>query len=35
MQYGMIGYYIPHSVFPPGYHCDPRPAPRLRRAGLA
>jgi hypothetical protein len=24
MQYGMIGYYVPHSVFPPGYHCDPR-----------
>jgi Domain of unknown function (DU1801) len=24
MQYGMIGYYIPHSIFPPGYHCDPK-----------
>jgi hypothetical protein len=24
MQYGMIGYYLPHSVYPPGYHCDPR-----------
>lgn len=24
MQYGMIGYHIPHSVYPPGYHCDPR-----------
>ena len=24
MQYGMIGYYVPHTVFPPGYHCDPR-----------
>lgn len=23
MQYGMIGYFIPHSVYPPGYHCDP------------
>lgn len=23
MQYGMIGYYLPHSVYPPGYHCDP------------
>jgi hypothetical protein len=23
MQYGMIGYYVPHSVYPPGYHCDP------------
>jgi hypothetical protein len=24
MQYGMIGYYVPHEVYPPGYHCDPR-----------
>lgn len=24
MQYGMIGYYVPHSVYPAGYHCDPR-----------
>jgi len=24
MQYGMIGYYVPHSVYAPGYHCDPR-----------
>jgi len=24
MQYGMIGYYVPHKIFPPGYHCDPR-----------
>lgn len=24
MQYGMIGYYVPHRVFPTGYHCDPR-----------
>lgn len=24
MQYGMIGYYVPHRVFPAGYHCDPR-----------
>lgn len=24
MQYGMIGYYVPHSLFPAGYHCDPR-----------
>ena len=23
MQYGMIGYAVPHSVFPAGYHCDP------------
>jgi hypothetical protein len=24
MQYGMIGYYLPHSVYPAGYHCDPK-----------
>ena len=24
MSYGMIGYVIPHSVYPPGYHCDTR-----------
>lgn len=24
MQYGMIGYYVPHRVFPAGYHVDPR-----------
>lgn len=24
MQYGMIGFYIPHRVFPAGYHCDPK-----------
>ena len=24
MQYGMIGYYVPHRIFPDGYHCDPR-----------
>ena len=24
MQYGMIGYYVPHHVYPPGYHTDPR-----------
>lgn len=24
MQYGMIGYAVPHTVFPPGYHCDPK-----------
>ena len=23
MQYGMIGYYVPHSVYPTGYHCKP------------
>lgn len=24
MQYGMIGYYVPHSLYPPGYHVDPK-----------
>ena len=24
MRYGMIGYYVPHRVYPPGYHCDPK-----------
>ncbi|MCW5764434.1 MAG: DUF1801 domain-containing protein, partial [Phycisphaeraceae bacterium] len=23
MGYGMMGYAVPHSVYPPGYHCDP------------
>lgn len=22
IQYKMIGYYVPHSVYPDGYHCD-------------
>jgi len=22
--YKMIGYYVPHSVYPDGYHCDPK-----------
>ena len=24
MQYGMIGYYVPHRVYAAGYHCDPK-----------
>lgn len=24
MNYGMIGYVIPHSLYPGGYHCDPK-----------
>ncbi len=24
MQYGMIGYFVPHSRYPAGYHCDPK-----------
>ncbi len=23
MGYGMIGYVVPHSIYPPGYHCTP------------
>lgn len=33
MQYGSIGYFVPHSVFPAGYHCDPKQP--LPFAGLA
>lgn len=22
MNYGMIGYVVPHSIYPAGYHCD-------------
>ncbi|WP_461507361.1 DUF1801 domain-containing protein [Rhodopirellula baltica] len=33
MQYGMIGYYVPHSIFPAGYHCKPsEPLPFLSLA---
>ncbi len=24
MQYGMISYFVPHRVYPAGYHCDPK-----------
>jgi uncharacterized protein YdhG (YjbR/CyaY superfamily) len=24
IQYGMIGYYVPHSRYPEGYHCNPK-----------
>ena len=24
MGYGMIGYVVPHSLYPDGYHCDPK-----------
>ncbi|KJD36829.1 hypothetical protein PW52_04135 [Tamlana sedimentorum] len=23
MQYSMIGYFVPHSIYPDGYHCKP------------
>jgi hypothetical protein len=33
IQYGMIGWYVPHARYPHGYHCDPKePLPYL---GLA
>ena len=24
MNYGMIGYVVPHKLYPDGYHCDPK-----------
>ena len=24
MNYGMLGWVIPHSLYPDGYHCDPK-----------
>jgi hypothetical protein len=24
MQYGMPAWYVPHSIYPAGYHCDPK-----------
>src|SRR4051794_29973063 len=33
MAYGMIGYHVPYSVYPPGYHCPPKQP--LPFAGLA
>jgi uncharacterized protein YdhG (YjbR/CyaY superfamily) len=29
MSYGMIGYVVPHELFPAGYHCDPKLALRF------
>ncbi|MBK7967728.1 MAG: DUF1801 domain-containing protein [Bacteroidetes bacterium] len=30
MNYGMIGYVVPHKLYPAGYHCDPKlPLPFL------
>jgi hypothetical protein len=30
MSYGMIGYVVPHELYPKGYHCDPKlPLPFL------
>lgn len=33
MAYGMLGYVIPHELYPDGYHCDPKQA--LPFAGMA
>jgi len=24
MSYGMLGYVVPHSIYPQGYHCNPK-----------
>lgn len=33
MNYGMIGWVVPHSIFPDGYHCDPKqPLPFINLA---
>ena len=24
ISYGMIGFVVPHSIYPKGYHCDPK-----------
>ena len=33
LNYGMIGYVVPHKIYPDGYHCDPKlPLPFLSLA---
>jgi hypothetical protein len=33
MSYGMLGYVVPHSIYPAGYHCNPeQPLPFLNIA---
>lgn len=33
MSYGMLGYVIPHSIYPAGYHCNPKlPLPFINLA---
>lgn len=33
MSYGMIGYVVPHSLYPNGYHCEPElPLPFMNLA---
>jgi hypothetical protein len=33
LSYGMIGYVVPHQIYPNGYHCNPKlPLPFLNLA---
>lgn len=33
LSYGMIGYVVPHKIYPDGYHCDPKlPLPFISMA---
>jgi len=33
MSYGMLGWVVPHSLYPDGYHCDPKlPLPFINLA---
>ena len=33
INYNMLGYYVPHSIYPEGYHCDPKlPLPFMNLA---
>ena len=33
MSYGMLGYVVPHSMYPNGYHCNPKlPLPFINLA---
>jgi len=33
LNYKMLGYYVPHSIYPEGYHCDPKlPLPFMNLA---
>jgi Domain of unknown function (DU1801) len=33
MSYGMLGYVVPHSIYPSGYHCTPKlPLPFMNLA---
>lgn len=33
MNYGMLGYVVPHSIYPSGYHCNPKlPLPFMNLA---